>query len=328
SFRAFLPIMHGCDNFCTYCIVPHIRGREISRDPADILAELGTLEAQGVREVTPLGQNVNSYKWEGKDGALDFPSLLRLIAAHLKAGSAAREHDWPLEGTADRDSDRHVSPGYRRGIRWVRFLTSHPKDLSDEAVRVMADESLFCHHIHLPVQAGSDAILKAMNRKYSRDDYLDRVDRLRRILPDLSLSSDILVGFPGETDEDLEATLDLMRRVRYSYAYMYHFNPREGTQAATMDPKVSEKDKRSRLARVIELQKAVTAELMEGRLGSEEEVLIEDISKKKKTEVLARTSRDEMVVFPANANRVGTFARVRLLSLAGHTFKAEEILPS
>jgi tRNA-2-methylthio-N6-dimethylallyladenosine synthase len=300
SFRAFLPIMHGCNNFCTYCIVPHIRGREVSRDPADILSELETLEAQGVREVTLLGQNVNSYRWTGAGGDLDFPALLRLIA--------------------DRIRDRR-----EKGIRWMRFLTSHPKDLSEEAVRVILEEPLYCRHIHLPVQAGSNAVLKAMNRKYRREDYLALVERLRALLPDLSLSSDILVGFPGETDEDLEATLDLMRQVNYSYAFMYHFNPREGTPAATMTPKVPDKDKKARLARVMELQKTITGALMRERLGSVTEVLIEDLSRKRKSEVLARTARDEMVVFNAPANRIGSFARVRLLTLSGNTFRAEEV---
>jgi tRNA-2-methylthio-N6-dimethylallyladenosine synthase len=320
SFRAFLPIMHGCNNFCTYCIVPHIRGREVSRKPGDILAELDALEAQGVREVTLLGQNVNSYRWpadgdgngRGEEGGnedsigtgdLDFPGLLRLIAERTRSR---------------RDS----------GIRWMRFMTSHPKDLSDELIRVIAEEPLFCHHIHLPVQAGSDPVLKAMNRRYRREEYLALVDRLRAALPDISLSTDLLVGFPGESEKDLEATLDLMRRVGYTYAFMYHFNPREGTPAAAMGAKVSEKEKRARLARVIELQKTISAGLMAARIGSVEEVLVEDLSRRRKSEVLARTARDEMVVFEGGSDRIGTFAHVRLLSLSGNTFRAEEVAAS
>jgi tRNA-2-methylthio-N6-dimethylallyladenosine synthase len=299
SFRSFLPIMHGCDNFCTYCIVPHIRGREVSRDPADILAELGNLEAGGVREVTLLGQNVNSYRWEGGGAGLGFPGLLSLVAQQLR--------------------DRRET-----GIRWIRFMTSHPKDLSDAALAVIAAEPLYCRHIHLPVQAGSDAVLKAMNRKYDRSSYLELVTRMREALPGLSLSTDILVGFPGETEDDFEQTLDLMEKVRYSYAFMYHFNPREGTPAAAMAAKVDEKDKKARLARVIELQKSITAGIMTARVGALEEVLIEDVSRRRKSEVLARTARDEMVVFPADAGRVGSFARVRLESLSGNTFRAVE----
>ena len=308
SFRSFVPIMHGCDNFCTYCIVPHIRGREISRDPRAILAELETLESQGVREVTFLGQNVNSYRWEGEGGRLDFPGLLSLVADRFRSGS-----------------DRPASLGDSRGLRWVRFLTSHPKDLSDAALEVIAREPLFCRHIHLPVQAGSDAILKAMNRKYDRATYLALIDRMRAALPGLSLTTDLLVGFPGETDADFEETLDLMRRVRYSYAFMYHFNPREGTPAAKLAEKVPEKKKRERLARVIELQKEISTEILRSRIGAVDEVLIEDISRRKKTEVLARTARDEMVVFSADASRIGSFAMVRLESLVGNTFRAVEL---
>lgn len=306
SFRSFLPIMHGCDNFCTYCIVPHIRGREISRDPLAILAELDALEDRGVREVTFLGQNVNSYRWEGEGGPLGFPGLLELAADHLRRRALERGSD-------------------QLGIRWVRFMTSHPKDLSDEAIAVIAREPLYCRHIHLPVQAGSDAVLKAMNRKYDRAAYLALVRRLREALPDLSLTTDLLVGFPGETDRDFEETLELMREVGYSYAFMYHFNAREGTPAAKMKEKVPDKEKKARLARVIELQKEITESLLRSRLGAEEEVLVEDISRKKKNEVLARTARDEMVVFAADAGRIGQFAHVRLESLSGNTFRAVEL---
>ena len=325
SFRSFVPIMHGCDNFCTYCIVPHIRGREISRDPRAILAELETLESQGVREVTFLGQNVNSYRWEGEGGRLDFPGLLSLVADRFRSGSDRPASLGDTTGSADRGSDRPASLGHGRGLRWVRFLTSHPKDLSDAALEVIAREPLFCRHIHLPVQAGSDAILKAMNRKYDRATYLALIDRMRAALPGLSLTTDLLVGFPGETDADFEETLDLMRRVRYSYAFMYHFNPREGTPAAKLAEKVPEKKKRERLARVIELQKEISTEILRSRIGAVDEVLIEDISRRKKTEVLARTARDEMVVFSADASRIGSFAMVRLESLVGNTFRAVEL---
>ena len=306
SFRSFLPIMHGCDNFCTYCIVPYLRGRETSRNPVDILSELDALEDSGVREVTLLGQNVNSYSWKGVAanglgvGSLDFPGLLRLVA-------------------------RHLGERGKGGIHWIRFLTSHPKDLSDEAVSVLAEEPLYCRHIQLCAQSGSDAVLKAMNRHYDRAYYLALVDRLKARLPGLSLSTDILVGFPGETEGDLEETLDLMRRVEFSYSFMYHFNPREGTPAATMEGRVPDKVKKERLARVIELQQEITRRLMEARVGAIEEVLVEDVSKLRKTEVLARTQRDEMVVFPAEASRVGSFATVRLESLSGNTFRAVEV---
>jgi tRNA-2-methylthio-N6-dimethylallyladenosine synthase len=307
SFRSFVPIMHGCDNFCAYCIVPHIRGREISRSPSAILAEIASLEDSGVREVTLLGQNVNSYRWKGFAGMpgddeadLDFPALLRLISSCLRERG-------------------------RGGVRWVRFLTSHPKDLSDEVIRVLAEDPLFCRHVHLCVQSGSDAVLTAMNRRYTRASYLDLVGRMKAAIPGLSLSTDILVGFPGETEEDLELTLDIMRQVGFSYSYMYHFNPRDGTPAASMPGRIPDKVKRDRLARVIEQQKGLTKSLMESRVGAVEEALVEGVSRRKKTELLARTQRDEMVVFPAAAARVGSFARVRLASLSGNTFKAEEV---
>jgi len=317
SFRSFVPIMHGCDNFCSYCIVPYIRGREISRSPSAILAEIASLEDSGVREITLLGQNVNSYSWRGgvaKQAAAneaaggedvdrdscDFPALLRLISNTLRGRG-------------------------RGGVRWVRFLTSHPKDLCDEVIAVLAEDSLFCKHVHLCVQSGSDAVLKAMNRSYTRETYLRLVERMRAAIPGLSLSTDILVGFPGETEEDLELTLSLMREVGYSYSYMYHYNPREGTPAATMPGRIAEGVKRARLARVIETQKGLTKSLMESRLGSVEEALIEAVSRRKSSELLARTQRDEMVVFSAPAARVGSFARLRLASLSGNTFKAEDM---
>ena len=307
SFRSFVPIMHGCDNFCAYCIVPHIRGREISRRPSAILAEIASLEDSGVREITLLGQNVNSYRWRGSGGMpgndaadLDFPALLRLISSCLRERGGG-------------------------GVRWVRFLTSHPKDLSDDVIHVLAEDPLFCRHVHLCVQSGSDTVLEAMNRRYTRASYLGLVGRMKAAIPGLSLSTDILVGFPGETEEDLELTLDIMRQVGFSYSYMYHFNPRDGTPAASMPGRIPDKVKRDRLARVIEQQKALTKSLMESRVGAVEVALVEGVSRRKKTELLARTQRDEMVVFPAAATRVGSFARIRLASLSGNTFKAEEV---
>ncbi len=300
AFRTFLPIMHGCNNFCSYCIVPHVRGREISRDPSDILAELDSMEDSGVREVTLLGQNVNSYRWKDESGELDFPGLLQLIADHLRKRG-------------------------RGGIGWIRFLTSHPKDLSDRLIEVMAREPLYCRHIHLCLQAGSDRLLALMNRKYTRDYFIGLVEKLEAALPGLSLSTDILVGFPGETEEDLEETLAVMRRVRFAYSFMYHFNPRAGTPAAKMPDRVPEALKKARLARVIELQKEITESLMDERIGKEDTVLIEGPSRRSKREMLARTARDEMVVFEADAARAGQFARVRLASRSGNTFKAVEV---
>jgi tRNA-2-methylthio-N6-dimethylallyladenosine synthase len=302
-FRSFLPIMHGCNNFCSYCIVPYVRGREISRSPGSIREEIRLLAEKGVREITLLGQNVNSYRWEGRGSGgahvseepLDFPGLLEL---------AARETQ-------------------KTSIRWVRFLSANPKDLSSRAIRVMADHTLFCRHLHLCVQHGSNPVLAAMNRRYTREQYLDLAAEIREAMPGISLSTDILVGFPGETEEDLELTLDLMERVKFLYAYMYHYNPREGTAAYALPGRVPEEVKKKRLSRVIALQKAHTLELLQRRIGSREKVLIEGISRKNADELIGRTERDEMAVVSGNPSWIGSFAEVTLSSLRGNTFRGK-----
>jgi tRNA-2-methylthio-N6-dimethylallyladenosine synthase len=299
KLRSFVPIMHGCNNFCSYCIVPYVRGREISRDPAAIMREIRLLGEHGVREITLLGQNVNTYAWEDSGGRLDFPALLRLIAAAVE----------------------------KTPVKWVRFLSANPKDFSRETIRVMAEHPVFCRHLHLCVQHGSNGILKAMNRRYTREQYLELAAEIREALPGITLSTDILVGFPGETGEDVEQTLDLMNRVRFLYSYMYHYNPREGTAAYDLPNPVDEDLKRRRLGRVIALQKAHTLELLKGRIGSRAAVLIEGISRKNADELIARTERDEMAVFPGKVSRIGSFAEVTLASLRGNTFRGTEILP-
>ena len=207
AFSTFVPIMHGCNNFCTYCIVPYVRGREISRPVEQILEELDILKKLKVCEITLIGQNVNSYQGLGLDGeTVNFAGLLRIIADHLRK----------TEST----------------IRWVRFMSSHPKDFTDDVIDVIAAEPLICRHIHLPVQNGSTAVLKAMNRRYTREQYLELVAKIKTKIPEVSLTTDIMMGFPGETEEDVEQTLDLMRQVKYESAMMYYYNPREGTPAA------------------------------------------------------------------------------------------------
>ena len=307
-FRSFVPIMHGCNNFCSYCIVPYVRGREVSRSPGAILEEILLVGEKGVREITLLGQNVNSYLWEGgfnlpgwaihaggKDaGKLDFPGLLELIALNLN----------------------------KTRVRWIRFLSSHPKDFSPEAIRVMAENPCFCRHIHLCVQHGSNRILSAMNRRYTRQQYLELAAALRSALPDLSLSTDILVGFPGETEEDFEEILSLMEEIRFFYAYMYHYNPREGTAAYALPGRISEDVKRKRLSKVIALQKQHTAGLLKSRIGQEVTVLFEGISRKNADEIIGRTERDEMVVVPGSAEAIGSFGKLTLATLRGNTFRA------
>jgi len=295
-YRSFVPIMHGCDNFCSYCIVPYVRGREVSRDPASILEEIRLLSERGVREITLLGQNVNSYCWDG----LGFPGLLELIA-------------------------RHLGDGVTGGIRWVRFLSSHPKDFSPDLIHVIAENPVFCRHIHLCVQHGSNRMLAAMNRRYTREQYLDLVFRLRTSLPDLSLSTDFLVGFPGETEDDFSEMLSLMEEVKFLYAYMYHYNPREGTAAFSLPGRISAEVKKERLSRVIALQKRHTSELLKRRLGMEVDALIEGISRKNADELVGRTGRDEMVVVPGRGDLVGSFASLTLSSLSGNTFRCKKV---
>ena len=237
SFRSFVPVTRGCDNFCSYCIVPYVRGRERSRPPSSILREIAFLAEKGVREITLLGQNVNSY-YCGEEGAtVDFPALLDRIACAVR-------------GTP---------------IRRVRFLSSHPKDFSERTIDALRENPVFCRHIHLCAQHGSNRLLAAMNRRYTREEYLALVRRLRAEIPDLSLSTDILIGFPGETDAEFEEALSLMEEVRFLSAYMYHYNPREGTAAARLDGRISEELKRARLARVIALQKTHTRALLRER---------------------------------------------------------------
>jgi tRNA-2-methylthio-N6-dimethylallyladenosine synthase len=297
QFRSFVPIMHGCNNFCSYCIVPYVRGREVSRSPASILEEIRRLAENGVREICLLGQNVNTYRWEEGGEALDFPGLLELAARSLE----------------------------KTPIRWARFLSANPGDFSPGVIRVMAENPVFCRHLHLCVQHGSNAVLAAMNRKYTRESYLALVREIRAAMPDISLSTDILVGFPGETEEDLRLTLDLMEEVKFLYAYMYHYNPREGTAAFALPNRIDGTVKRERLGRVISLQKKHTRELLKSRIGRRETVLIEGISRKNADELITRTERDEMAVVPGGPGLIGSFARVTLSSLAGNTFRAKDM---
>jgi tRNA-2-methylthio-N6-dimethylallyladenosine synthase len=294
-FRSFVPIMHGCNNYCSYCIVPYVRGPEISRDPESILAEIRLLADRGVREITLLGQNVNSYCRQGKR----FPELLERIAE-------------AVEGTS---------------IRRIRFLSANPKDFSSQTVQVLAAHRVFCRHLHLCVQHGSNRVLEAMNRRYTRERYLELVGEIREALPEITLSTDILIGFPGETEDDVNATLSLMEEVKFLYAYMYHYNPREGTAAFTLPDRVSEVVKRERLARVIALQKQHTKERLRSRIGSRERVLVEGISRRNAGELITRTERDEMAVVPGNSALIGSFAELTLESLRGNTFRAGSLDP-
>jgi tRNA-2-methylthio-N6-dimethylallyladenosine synthase len=322
AFRSFVPIMHGCDNFCSYCIVPYVRGREVSRNPDSIAAEIALLAEKGVREITLLGQNVNSYRWDTRDAGTQ-AGFVRFSAPDAQAADS-QTGPYPVcsAGLVDFPALLELVAGWVKGtsIRWVRFLSANPKDLSDKTIAVMASHSCFCRHLHLPVQHGSNQILAAMNRRYTREAYLELAGRLRA--SGISLSTDIMVGFPGETERDLEETLDLMNRVRFSYAYMYHYNPREGTAAAELPGRIDYRTKIERLSRVIALQKAHRIELLKSRIGSREQVLIEGISRKNADEYITRTERDDTAVVSGNAEP-GSFAWARLRSLKGTTFRAD-----
>lgn len=302
AFSTFVPIMHGCNNFCTYCIVPYVRGRECSRPVNQILAELDALSKMNVREVTLIGQNVNSYAGVMNDNNADesniinFAALLKIIAEHLKKTNST--------------------------IEWVRFMSSHPKDFTDDVIDVIASENVLCHHIHLPVQNGSTPVLKAMNRRYTREQYLALVDKIKAKIPDVSLTTDLMMGFPGETEEDVQQTLDLMKTVKYESAMMYYYNPREGTPAAKME-QIPVDIKKERLQRIIDLQLEHTHEQMSKRVGKTVKVLVEGVSRDDKSELLGQTEQHEKIAFKADKSIIGTFVQIKIISLNGNTFKGE-----
>ncbi len=273
----FVTIMQGCDNFCSYCIVPYVRGREISRRPSEILDEIRMAADAGVREVTLLGQNVNSYGLKaGHD--IDFPALLRQVAS--------------------------IS-----GIDRIRFMTSHPKDISPPLIACFADLEKLCSHIHLPVQAGSDRVLQMMNRGYSRSDYLRKVEMLRGARPDIHFTSDIIVGFPGESEEDFAETLSLMEEVRYIDSYTFIFSPRPETKAATLNDSIDKKEKQQRLEQLLAVQKKITGELHRELVGSELEVLVEGAGRHD-GQIFGRTSGNRIVNFTGPAERIGSMQKV------------------
>lgn len=293
----YVSIMRGCNNFCHYCIVPYTRGRERSRDVKSILGEVADLVAKGYKEITLLGQNVNSYRFEAEDGiVITFPQLLRTVA------QAAR------------------------GVR-IRFTTSHPKDMSDETLHVIAEEPNVCRHIHLPVQSGSSRILKLMNRKYTREWYLDRVEAIRRIIPDCGLSTDIFSGFHSETEEDHQLSLSLMRECQYDSAFMFKYSERPGTYASKHLPDdISEEIKIRRLNEIIEVQNQLSAEANRRCIGKTYEVLVEGFSKRSREQLVGRTEQNRVVVFDRGTHRIGDFVTVRITDSSSATLKGEEIL--
>ena len=287
----FISIMRGCNNFCSYCIVPYTRGRERSRPVDSILGELNDLRAKGFKEITLLGQNVNSYKYvnEADGSTVTFDRLLAIVA--------------------------EAAPDMR-----IRFTTSHPKDMSDAIIDIVASYPNICRHIHLPVQSGSDKVLKLMNRKYTRQWYLDRVNAIRQRIPDCGISTDMFTGFHDESEEDFLETLSLMREVGFDAAFMFKYSERPGTLAArTMPDNISEEVKIERLNRMIELQNTLSAESNRRDIGKEFEVLIEGVSKRSTDQFVGRTSQNKTAVFPRGDYRVGDIVKVRVLDTTSAT---------
>ena len=290
----FVSIMRGCNNFCHYCIVPYTRGRERSRDVESILRECRDLQERGYKEVTLLGQNVNSFLIKNEEEGIkdvDFPDLLRMVARAV--------------------------PQMR-----VRFTTSHPKDMSDETLRVIAEEPNICHHIHLPVQSGSDRILKLMNRKYTREWYLDRVAAIRCIIPDCAITTDIFVGYSSETEEDHQQSLSLMREVGYDSAFMFKYSERPGTYASRHLPDdVPEEVKIRRLNEIIALQNELSAEANSKCIGQQYDVLIEGVSKRSRDELFGRTGQNKVVIVPRGDLHIGQTVPVIITESSSATLK-------
>ncbi len=288
---AFIAIMRGCNNYCSYCVVPYTRGVERSRDPQTIVAEARTLFENGYREVTLLGQNVNSYR----AGEVGFPQLIRMVA--------------------------EISPLLR-----VRFATSHPKDISDELLQTMASMPNICRAIHLPAQSGASTMLKRMNRKYTREWYLERVAAIRHYMPDCAITTDLIAGFSGETEEEHAETLSLMREVGYEFAYMFKYSERPGTFASKHLPDdISDEVKTARLQEIIELQNQLSEQSNRRDVGKEFEILVEGFSKRSKEQMFGRTSQNKVVVFDRGEHKVGDYVRVRVLSCTSATLMGEEI---
>ena len=279
KFSAWVPIMYGCNNYCTYCIVPYVRGRERSRAPEEVVAEVRRAVAEGYREVTLLGQNVNSYGKDHKEA--DFADLLRMVDEV-------------------------------EGIRRVRFMTSHPKDISDKLIDTIKSGAHICEHIHLPVQYGSSRLLKAMNRGYTVEKYRERALRVREALPEASLTTDLIVGFPGETEEDFAQMLAFLREMRYDSAYTFLYSKRSGTPAATMANQVADDVKHARLNRLMEEQNAISRAINERLMGAELEIMVEGASKNDPRVWSGRTRTNKIVLFPHGAEREGDFVRVKI----------------
>lgn len=295
KISGFISIMRGCNNFCTYCIVPYTRGRERSRDMESILNEVRDMKEQGFREVTLLGQNVNSYNFDNGDEIVTFPLLLEKVAQE--------------------------APAMR-----IRFTTSHPKDMSDETLSVMAAYPNICKHIHLPAQSGSSRILKTMNRKYTREWYLERIAAIKRVLPDCAISTDLFCGFHSETEEDYQETLSLMREVGYDSSFLFKYSERPGTYAAKhLADDVPEEEKIRRLQGMIDLQNQLSEESNRRDIGKEFDVLIEGFSKRSREQLFGRTSQNKVVIFDKRQYHIGDFVKVKVTHISSATLFGEPV---
>ncbi len=295
SISGFVSIMRGCNNFCTYCIVPYTRGRERSRNPESILKEVQDLAEKGYKEVTLLGQNVNSFVFKNSISELSFPELLEMVAISV--------------------------PNMR-----IRFATSHPKDMSDDTLNVIAKNDNICNFIHLPVQSGSDSVLKDMRRKYTQEWYKDRIEAIRRIIPGCGISSDIFCGFHNESEEDFNQTIELMKWAKFDLAYMFKYSERPGTFAyKNLEDNVPEDVKQRRLEEMIILQNQISLENNQGDIGQVFEVLIEGISKRSEQDVYGRTSQNKVIVFPKKDYQIGDFANVIVKDCTKATLVGEAV---
>lgn len=295
GISAFIPIMRGCNNFCTYCVVPYTRGRERSRDPQTIIHEATQLVENGYKEVTLLGQNVNSYFWEEGDAPIDFADLMEKVAL--------------------------ISPLLR-----VRFATSHPKDISDKLIQTIAKYENICKYIHLPVQSGSSAVLKKMNRVYDREYYLERINTIKKLIPDCALSTDILSGFCGETEQDHQDTLSIMKEVGYSSAFMFRYSVREGTKAyEKFEDDVPDAVKAKRLEEIIALQQEQSLLNNQQDIGKVFKVLVEGVSKRSDKKMFGRNSQNKVCVFPRGESQKGDYVSVKIINCTAGTLLGELI---
>jgi tRNA-2-methylthio-N6-dimethylallyladenosine synthase len=292
--KSYVTIMQGCDHFCSFCIVPYVRGRERSRPSWEILEEIRHLAEMGVKEVFLLGQNVNGYG-KGLEGEVDFPGLL--------------------------DQINEIE-----GIERIRFTTSHPADLSDALIQDFSKLEKLCEHIHLPFQSGSDRILKAMHRGYTRGSYLERIKRLKEVCPSIAITADVIVGFPGEEEEDFRETLDLMKKVQFVDLFSFKYSPRKGTRAAQLQNQVEEGVKQDRLSILQKIQREVTFERNQASEGQLEEVLVEGRSKQSDQDMTGRTRSNKIVNFPGDLNLVGNLIPVHIIKAYPHSLRGERIL--